>query len=169
MTPPLTRIPSVCAAGRPVVLSPTSKIRAVCFAPASAYNDVLFLAKSLPAISYTACTISPLHLLLLFLHHLLPPPLFCLCPPPSPTISSPSSLGRNMSFSSPHATAVRGDLRARLKEAGGTLELWLTPSACLTGYSDLSLDFQDACRTCMSPDVHFLSRSLGWDNNYGLL
>lgn len=48
---------------------PSSKIRAVCFAPASAYNDVLFLAKSLPAISYTA-----------------PPPPVWLLPPAAPPL-----------------------------------------------------------------------------------
>lgn len=112
MTPYLTHWE--CSAARPLVLSQPSKIWAVCFAPASAYNDVLFLAKSLPAISYTACSISTI-----------PPtpsspPSLCFafapCSPPCPKHTTISSLGRNMSFFSLHATAVRGDLRARLKK-----------------------------------------------------
>lgn len=68
-----------------------AKIRAVCFAPTSDHNDVLFLAKSIPTITYT--------------------PLRC------PTTLSPQ--GRNMPPSSPHATAVSWDLGMELTEGEG--------------------------------------------------
>lgn len=97
------------------------KIRAVYFAPASSYNDMLFLAKSLPAISCSACSNThptPTGFISLLDVLLLPP-----ATSPPPQSSSLSSYGRNMSFYFLHATVVRGDLRARLKVAGEPLEL----------------------------------------------
>lgn len=69
-------------------MSLPAKIRAVCFAPTGGHNDVLFLAKSLPTITYT--------------------PLHC------PTTLSPQ--GRDMPPSSLHATAVGWDLGVELTE-----------------------------------------------------
>lgn len=69
-------------------MSLPAKIRAICFAPASNHNDVLFLAKSLPTITYT----------------------------PLRWPTTLSFQGRNMPPSSPHATAVSWDLGVELTE-----------------------------------------------------
>lgn len=90
---------------------------------------VLFLAKSFPAISYRARYPQ---------RHLLASPLCFAFAPCSST--TPSFQGKNMSFSSPHATTIRGDLRAELKEARGRLVL---PICCLLTVCSLQ-DLQES-------------------------
>lgn len=116
------------------------KIRAVYFAPASSYNDMLFLAKSLPAISCSACSNThptPTGFISLLDVLLLPP-----ATSPSPQSSSLSSQGRNMSFYFLHATVVRGGFESQAK--GGwrttgalshTIRMPVYPFCGFTGYT----------------------------------
>lgn len=102
----------------------SSKIRAVCFAPASACNDVLFLAKSLPAISYTARTISS--------HPPGPHSMLCLFSPLPPYLLSlsPLWLKRVFFLSTRYGCQRRFESQAKGgRRSRGAEELWVTPSA----------------------------------------